>query len=424
VNVALLLLGPAALHRNRWWLAVLGVGFVAAGAAVAVESHETVTLVALEGLGWILVANGLARIAFSLLSTGGAPSLLVLHGVALAVLGIALADYPCESGSAVPWLFGAALVVNGLYQASSALVIRYPGWRWLLASGIGHVFAAGLLLSRWRAAVSSVLPLALGAGVAVMGASLLRLVWRVSAYGGPRSAGGEAALRYFLDLHVARRFQSRYLAAPPRDPIPPAAAAGAHRDLLVHVWTPTTVAKVRERLSPVSRYVAAKDAKGKFTVGHAAMEMKPDVYISHCDGDPTAFDSQEQVWETLRSRDVPGVFLPSFEEEVACYMAPTATIRFRNFDERQLRSFWSLYRAVTDYNFTNRNCSVAVAMALEAALMGTLGARGRAPGLLALLTNKDVWIAHFIRLKAREMVWTPGMMLDYALALRRVVEAD
>ncbi len=425
MNIALLLLGPENLRRNRWYLAALGLALVVVGAAIAFEAHETVTLVSLEALGWILVAMGLARIAFSLLASGGMPSLLGLHGLALVVLGIAIADYPWESGNAVPWLFGLALLVNGLYQTCSALVIRYPGWGWLLASGAGHLLFGGLLFFRWRQAVSWAVPLSLGAGVALLGLTMLRMAVRLGRHvGGSEEGSAEAAVLHFLDFHVARRFHRRYLSARSLAPGRLAELDHARDDLLVHVWTPATVAKVAQGLNPVSRYVAARDGAGKFTVGHSAMEMKPDVYISHCDGDPTAFDSQEQVWQTLRSRDVPGVFLPSFEEEVASYMAPTSTVRFRHFHEGQLRAFWSLYRAVPRYNFTNRNCSVAVAMALEVALMGSLASYRRVRNLLGLMMNRDLWIAHFIRLKAREMVWTPGMVLDYALALQRVVEAE
>jgi len=43
---------------------------------------------------------------------------------------------------------------------------------------------------------------------------------------------------------------------------------------------------------------------------------------------------------------------------------------------------------------------------------------------LDLLTKKDFWVAHFIRWKAREMVWTPGLILEYALALQRLVEVE
>jgi hypothetical protein len=35
-------------------------------------------------------------------------------------------------------------------------------------------------------------------------------------------------------------------------------------------------------------------------------------------------------------------------------------------------------------------------------------------------TDKDLWGAHFIRWKARDMILTPGMMPEYAVALQRV----
>jgi len=196
----------------------------------------------------------------------------------------------------------------------------------------------------------------------------------------------------------------------------------------VIVRTPSTVAKIKESRSIVGRYVMTHDTTGKYTVGHSAVQMDPDIYISHCDYGPPTVEMDgpgaSGAIKLLRSKEVPGIFLPSFDEEMKTYVKPSATFRFRNFSEAQLRTFWAMYRKVSDYNFTNRNCSVAVALALEAALMGRLGSRHRFRTLLGLLTNKDLWVAHFIRWKAREMVWTPGMMLDYANALQRVVEDD
>jgi hypothetical protein len=277
-----------------------------------------------------------------------------------------------------------------------------------------------MLFLEWKEAVNWVVPIFLGAGFILMGLTTLRAALRLSRdlrYSG--SGTDWMAVRYFLDFHVAGRFRKQYLST---DPQMPPRINDTHDDLLVHIWTPTTVAKVDSASNPVSRYVVARDPDGKFTVGHSALEMGPDVYISHCDGDPTAFENSNEVWKTLRSKDVPGVFLPTFEEEIKTYVQPSATIRFRNFSARQLRTFWSMYRNVTAYNFTNRNCSVAVALALEAALMGSLATNHRLRTLFYLLTNKDLWVAHFIRWKAREMVWTPGMMLDYVIALHRVVE--
>lgn len=421
MNLAMLLLGPGNLQRNRWYITALGALLLATGLFIIIDASDTVTLIALEAFGWVMVVMGLAKMAFSLLAGGaGMPSLFGFQGLVLVLLGIAVADFPQQSENAVPWLFGLALLLNGLYQMLSALVIRYPNWGWFLASGVAHLLFGGLLFLEWKEAVNWVVPVFLGAGFTLIGLTTLRTALRLDRDLRNMGSGNDLlAVRYFLDFHVAGRFRKQYLSAAP---VTPPDINDTHADLLVHIWTPTTVAKVDPAANPVSRYVAARDPDGKYTVGHSALEMGPDVYISHCDGDPTAFENSDEVWKTLRSKDVPGVFLPSFEEEMKTYVQPSATIRFRNFNAGQLRTFWSLYRTVTAYNFTNRNCSVAVALALEAALMGSLATGHRIRTLFYLLTHKDLWVAHFIRWKAREMVWTPGMMMDYVVALHRVVE--
>lgn len=420
MTIALLLLGSEILQRSRWILIGLGLVLAATGAVIGLQASDLVSDVVLEAAGWLLVVSGLGRLALSLFASGPTPWLLILRGAVLVVLGIAVADFTTESGQALPWLFGAAMLLNGLYQALSALVIRYPRWGWFVVLGVLHLVAAGLLFFPFRHAVVPVVSAFLGAGIALVGFTLLRTALRLERYLRLRKGGpAETAVRYYLDFHVARRFHEKYLRG---EPSAPPELGQPHGDLLVHIWTPITVSGVDQNPNLVSRYVVARDREGKFAVGHSALQMA-DVYISHCDGNPDAFDSGDEVWQTLRSKDVHGVFLATYEEEVAHYMEPSVTIRFRQFDEGQLRVFWALYQTVTDYNFTNRNCSVTVSMALEAALVGSLGKDRRIPRLLWLMTNRDVWIAHFIRWKAREMVWTPGLMLDYARALSRVVEA-
>ena len=41
---------------------------------------------------------------------------------------------------------------------------------------------------------------------------------------------------------------------------------------------------------------------------------------------------------------------------------------------------------------------------------------------LRLLANPDLWLAAVLRARAETMTWTPGLLLDYARAMRRVVE--
>lgn len=416
----MLLLGPGNLRKSRWYIIFLGAFLISSGLFIVIDASDTVTLIGLEAFGWVMVVMGLAKMAFSILASGGGmPSLYVVQGVVFVIIGISIAEFPDQSGNALPWLFGLALILNGLYQAISALVIRYPNWKWFLTSGAGHIIFGGILFFEWKQAISWVVPLFLGGGLILIGLTTLRTALRLGRYIAREGDDPVMAVRYFLDSHVAGRFRKQYLAA---DPVSQSDAGRECGDLLIHVWTPTTVAGLERDPNLVGRYVATQDNNGKYTVGHSALELNPDIYISHCDGDSTAFDSGDEVWKTLRSKDVPGVFLESFEEEIKTYVLPSATIRFRNFNKGQLRTFWALYRQVPDYNFTNRNCSVTVALALEAALMGSLDTGRRFRTLLYLLTNKDLWVAHFIRWKAREMVWTPGMMLEYAMALQRVVE--
>ena len=423
MNLAWLLLGPGNLRRSRCYLALLGALLVLAGVLIVLDASDTVTTLALEACGWVLVALGLFKLALTVLTeNGGAPALFGAQGIICVLFGIAIADFPGASENAVPWLFGLAFLLNGLYQMASALIIRYPRWGWFLASGIAHLALAGLVCFEWRLAIHWVVPLLLGGAWTVFGLATLRTAFRLGRHlPGAEGWTPERSVRWYLDFHLPRRF--RHAELPAVFQAPPETGTG-HGPLNVHIWTPITVSGVEQDPNLVSRYVVARDDEGKFTVGHAALEMAPDIYISHCDGDPTPFDAADEVWKTLRSRDGHGEFRPSFQEEVAGSIEPSATISFVNFREDQLRTFWAVYRQVTDYNFTNRNCSVAVALALEAALMGSRSGPHRLRALLSLLGSRDLWVAHFIRWKAGEMVWTPGLMHDYAVALQRVVEAD
>jgi hypothetical protein len=195
---------------------------------------------------------------------------------------------------------------------------------------------------------------------------------------------------------------------------------------VVHVWTPIGSAespRSRHRLL-IDRYIAAIDGKGMISTGHAALELAPDIYISHypaleIDHTPEQF---ARLFRATADNDVKGHFQPSYAFESGDWCPADAHVEFRTYDELRLRTHWEAYRADDTYNLTNRNCSVAVAAALEAALEGALGTRAAWGRFWRLLVNPDLWVAALLRARAESMTWTPGLVLDYARALQTIVE--
>ena len=176
----------------------------------------------------------------------------------------------------------------------------------------------------------------------------------------------------------------------------------------------------------LDRYIAAADAEGTISTGHASLEMPPDLYISHYGAEDQDRSTPEFRRALLANaqNNVAGRFLPSYGAEVADWWEATEHVVFSRFDPERLRAFWVAYRTDATYNLTNRNCSVVVAMALDSALEGVLGPDRIWPRLVALAIHPDLHIANVLRKRARSMTWTPGLVLDYARSLQRVVEPE
>ena len=84
----------------------------------------------------------------------------------------------------------------------------------------------------------------------------------------------------------------------------------------------------------LDRYIAAVDAKGAISTGHAALELPPDLYISHypaveIDHSPTDFF---HLFRATPDNDVPGRFQPSYAVESAEWCPATRHVAFRRFN--------------------------------------------------------------------------------------------
>lgn len=398
--------------RRQWSLmASFGLIWIALGVAIVTDAADGITVVATESFGWLLVLEGAIALSFRIGASAQGARLATIKAVALLLFGLLIVDMPWRNDIANSILFGAALAIDGVVRIAAALVIRFSRWRMALAGGILELVLAALALFDWPVPYAMTVPFCIAVALILTGWAILRVSFLLRRMKPGASLAG-------MSVFARRAPEAAWTALP--DPAPVRQA----EPMWVHVWTPAGAATDPRRRPLIGRYIAAVDRDGVISTGHAALEFPPDGYISHypaaeIDRNPAEFA------RTLRAtgeNDVAGRFLPSYSSEAAGWCEADAHVRFRRYDRARLAAFWDAYRRTDAYNLTNRNCSVAVALALDVALEGVLDTRGNWLRFAQLMVHPDLWLAMLLRQQAEAMTWTPGLVLDYARALRRVIE--
>lgn len=409
-ELLLLLIGGPAIRRGWWLVAVAGLLALLLGLFFVLNAlHEEVrippTYFALP-----LFFHAALTLGVGVSGTPGGRALRIGQALTLIVIGILIIEAPWHSDAVIGILTGLVLVADALWRMTSALVVRFVRWRVALALG-GLELVIGIWSfipwpTQWRGAVG----IDVGMLLMVIGTAVLLLALRIRRL--PEGAPLAAIMA------KSRPQDGRLPLIYPVD-APPAARTG---ELVVHVWTPTGT------LSPlshgISRYVAAQDENGVVSTGHAALQLLPDLYISHypaVEMEPSP-DEFVRILRATPDNDVPGLFKPSYAEESAGWCPSTRQVALPAINAAAVRAFWAAYSRDTTYNLTFRNCSSTVARALDAAIEGHVGSRIHSPRvLLQLLLMPELWVAGLMRRRAAWMAWTPGLMLDYSAALARIL---
>ncbi|WP_018388927.1 HdeD family acid-resistance protein [Ancylobacter sp. FA202] len=413
LKLSFLLIG-AESFRARWYIiALLGGAFLTLSALLAIDASDGVTLAMQEVLGLIFVLNGLiALFVFMERARGAMRSLLFLKAAALLLVGLLIIQPPIPTEWALAALFSLAFVLDGLCRMATALVVRFHGWRMMAVFGAIELGIALLIITEWPMPHARNIPFCISLLLAVSGWLMLRigLMFRTL-----ESEAGILALPIFAG-------RGWYDNAPIL--IETGESTTPAQPMIVHVWTPVGSAYAPERRLLVDRYIAALDGHGVISTGHAALEMPPDLYISHYPALEVERSSGDFIASLRASgeNDLKGRFQPSYQYESEWWCPADANVAFRNYNPRRLRALWAGYKQDDTYNLTNRNCSVVVAQALDAALEGSMASPYPWLRLLGLLTNPDIWVASMIRSRAHSATWTPGLVLDYARTLARIVE--
>jgi len=409
VRLFLLLLGSEVVRRRWRLLAVLGAAWAGLGLFVMVDALDGRTVIRPHYFGYFLLFEGLLALAAATAVVSRRRARFAKAAI-LIVPGVIIVVQPPHSHLIIAIALGITLLLDGALRIASAYVVRFEGWRNSLAAGVVEVLLAIGTLEPWPTWYEATIGVNVGLLLLVSGWGTIRLALRL------RRLPREAPISVMLGANFPAAAWRRQAAD---------AAASGH-ELIVYIWTPVgSVRRVRRRRPIVDRYVAAVSRSGAISTGHAALELPPDLYISHYPAADLDL-SPEEFRALLRAgpeNDVPGRFLPSYAEEAAGWCEATEQVRFTHVDRERLRSFWREYRKDTTYNLTSRNCSSVVAAALDAALEGALGRSGKPwRASLRALLRPELWAAGVLRQRAEAMAWTPGLVLDYARLLQAVVE--
>ncbi|MFG1281604.1 protease [Xanthobacter autotrophicus] len=414
VQLAFILVGARAL-RDRWWvLLVLALAFIGVAGLILLDAMDGTMSVATQVFGGVFVLEGLLSL-LAVFALHGVQSwtLALVRAFALVFVGVFILDYPARNGMALSLLFGAAFLIDGVARIATALVVRFRLWRATVAVGVVEIILAAIIASHWPFSHEIKVPLCIALLLLMSGWILMRASLMLRAH------PAEVAI-LALPLFGGRNwYDNAPVIVDESGPLPP-----SEGPMTVHVWTPVGSADVSAHRPLIDRYIAAVDRAGAISTGHAALELKPDLYISHYPADEIEHPPEEfaRILRATAENDVKGRFQPSYAYESASWCEADARVEFTHFNARRLRAFWAGYRQDDTYNLTNRNCSVVVAAALDSALEGVLASRMPWLRVATLLANPDVWAGAYIRSRAEAMSWTPGLVLDYANTLKRIIE--
>ncbi len=414
VHLALLLIGANALRPHWRVLTLLGLSCISLGAVLAIDVWNGVDVFTVDVLGVVLFVYGLcgfiAAITIGARKSGPA---LIRSGVFM-VGGAVVYDTPFDHDLTAMAVFGTAFLVDGLIRILTAAFVRFPRWRWAIAGASLEVGLAVVIYAGWPVAHTLAAPFTLGVALAMTGWAMIRMAVQLRDL--PDGASVTA-----LPFFSARNWHARDTQLSLEDL---SDTWNSQQPLTVCIWTPVRSVADAQRALVVDRYVAAVDRKGVISTGHSALEVRPDLYVSHYPGIEVDHSTRDfsRILRASDENDIPGRFLPSHAEEVADWCPPDRKIQFHRFNEPALRRFWAHYSTDTTYNLTRRNCSSTVAMSLDAAMEGVLGEGRPVRCLMRLFLDPNMYLLALLRGRAESMTWTPGLMLDYATRLELVTQ--
>ncbi|MDB6083020.1 MAG: hypothetical protein JWN43_901 [Gammaproteobacteria bacterium] len=157
---------------RRWgWLLVLGIVQMIAG-TIAIAIPVVASLAAAAIFGAVLIVAGIFQMIHAFRVRAWPRSMWYgLGGVLYTIAGLLVAIYPVGGVLTLAVMIGVLLIADGVLRVVFAMTVRpITGWGWLVAGGIGSIVVGLTLLLGWPASALWVVGLLLGVNLIFTGA--------------------------------------------------------------------------------------------------------------------------------------------------------------------------------------------------------------------------------------------------------------
>ena len=180
----------ADFQKNRGWFLALGILLIIGG-TLAIIYDVAATLLSVLFFGWLLIIVGAIEAVQSFWQPRwGGFFLHLIVGFLAVVVGFHLVSSPIQGALVLTLIMAIYFMVIGIIRAITAISMRFPGWGWVLFSGVVTFILGILIKSQWPATGLFIIGLFIGIDLIFSGWSYVMLAL---AAGKTSSAQGSAA---------------------------------------------------------------------------------------------------------------------------------------------------------------------------------------------------------------------------------------
>ena len=179
---------PASLRRHSWLFFALGLVSILVG-LLAIGAPHVWTEKFVVVIGVLLLITGVTEVIHAVMVRNGKGFALHLLAAALYLLvGLFFLEHPVRGARVLTLLLGAGFLVGGLLRIIFSVVMRFPGWSWVMFLGVVDLILGGIILSGWPGSSEWVIGLFVGIDLLFNGWAWVFLALSVRTYTAPSLA--------------------------------------------------------------------------------------------------------------------------------------------------------------------------------------------------------------------------------------------